>query len=91
LTDDDAAQLAAAMLDARNNELVAARHLRRDVYEARAEGRESSYGLLFAEEGQKGRVLLALHAMDKKTQGMPISAIDLAERRLSERRRRDVG
>lgn len=76
------------MLDVRRNGLVAARHLRGDLYELRAEGLEASYRLLFAEEGAKGRVLLALHGISKKTQRTPPQALDLAERRLADWRRR---
>jgi len=88
LTDVDAAQVGAAMLDVRRNGLRVARHLRGELYEVRAEGVDASYRLLFAEEGAKGRVLLALHAISKKAQKTPSQAIDLAERRLTDWRRR---
>lgn len=88
LTDADAAVVVAAMLDVRRAGLIAARHLRGDLYEVRAEGVHGSYRLLFAEEGAKGRVLLALHAVSKKTQKSPAKEIDLAERRLADWRRR---
>lgn len=76
------------MIDVRRNGLVAARHLRGALYEVRAEGVDASYRLLFAEQGAKGRVLLALHAISKKTQRTPPQAIDLAERRLANWNRR---
>ena len=63
LSDSDAAEVVAAMADVRKNGLVAARHLRGEIYEVRADGLEASYRLLFAEEGAKGRVLLGLHAL----------------------------
>ena len=88
LSDADAAALAAAMLDVRENGLVAARHPRGEIYEVRAESASSSYRLLFAEEGTKGRVLLGLHAFSKKTQRTPAQAIELATRRLADWRRR---
>jgi phage-related protein len=88
LSDVDAADVAAAMLDVRTSGLVAARHLRGELYEVRAEGADASYRLLFAEEGAKGRVLFALHAFSKKTQRTPPQAIDLAARRLADWRRR---
>jgi phage-related protein len=88
LNDVDAAQIAAAMVDVRQNGLRAARHLRAEVYEVRAEGVDASYRLLFAEEGAKGQVLLALHAISKKTQKTPPQAVELAERRLADWRRR---
>jgi len=76
------------MLDVQKNGLAAARHLRGELYEVRAEGVGSSYRLLFAEEGARGRILLALHAINKKTRKTPPQAIDLAERRLADWRRR---
>jgi phage-related protein len=88
LSDVDAAEVAAAMVDVRRNGLRAARHLRGELYEVRAEGVDASYRLLFAEEGARGRVLLALHAISKKTQRTPPQAIELAERRLADWRRR---
>jgi phage-related protein len=88
LSDADAAALAAAMLDVRENGLVAARHLRGEIYEVRAEAASASYRLLFAEEGAKGRVLLGLHAFSKKTKRTPPQAIELAARRLADWRRR---
>ncbi|HZU80435.1 MAG TPA: type II toxin-antitoxin system RelE/ParE family toxin [Acidimicrobiales bacterium] len=88
LSDVDAAEIVAALADVRMNGLVAARHLRGEIYEVRAEGREASYRILFAEEGAKGRVLLALHAFSKKTQKTPPQTLSLAERRLVDWRRR---
>ncbi len=79
------------MADVRRNGLVAARHLRGELYEVRAEGADASYRLLFAEEGAKGRVLLALHSISKKTQKTPPQAIALAQRRLADWRRRAAG
>lgn len=76
------------MLDVRKNGLIAARHLRGQLYEVRADGAGASYRLLFAEERAKGRVLLALHAISKKSQKTPLQEIGLAERRLAEWRRR---
>ncbi|HTX00382.1 MAG TPA: type II toxin-antitoxin system RelE/ParE family toxin [Acidimicrobiales bacterium] len=88
MSDADAAEVTAAMLDVRENGLVAARHLRGEIYEARAEGVSASYRLLFAEEGSKGRVLLGPHAFSKKTRRTPAQAIELAARRLADWRRR---
>jgi len=51
--DADAAQIVGAMFDVRRNGLIAARHLRGDVYEVRADARHASYRLLFAEEGTR--------------------------------------
>jgi len=60
------------------------------LYEVRAEGMDASYRLLFAEEGTKGRILLALHAFSKKTQKTPPQVIELAARRLSDWQRRSA-
>ena len=78
------------MADVRRNAMVAARHLKGELYEVRAEGIHASYRLVFAEEGAKGRVLLALHAISKKTQKTSPQAIALAERRLRDWRHRDA-
>jgi len=88
LTDADAASVVAAMLDVRKAGLVAARHLRGDLYEVRAQGAHGSYRVLFAEEGAKGRVLLAVHAVSKKMQKTPAKEVELAERRLADWRHR---
>jgi len=65
-----------------------ARHLRKEIYEARADGDTSSFRVLFASEGAKGRVLLALVAFRKQTQRTPPRIIDLALRRLADWRER---
>jgi len=54
----------------------------------RGEGDRQSFRVLFAQEG-RGRVLLALEALHKKTQRTPPEASRLAERRLAEWRARD--
>jgi len=56
------------MADVRAEGLRVARHLRGEIYEVRAEGARVSVRVLFAQEGEKGRVLLALEAFEKKTQ-----------------------
>lgn len=88
LDDVDAAAVAAAMKDVREQGRVAARHLRGDIYEVRAEGRRQTFRLLFAEEGQHGHDLLALSGFSKKTQKTPPGEIELAERRLRDWRDR---
>ncbi|MCA1695904.1 MAG: hypothetical protein LC749_14900, partial [Actinobacteria bacterium] len=60
LSDVDAAAVAAAMREVAVIGLEAARHLRGDVYEVRADGDRQAYRLLFATEGRQGQVLLAL-------------------------------
>jgi phage-related protein len=88
LSDINAAAIAAAMKDVREAGLAAARHLRGEIYEVRADGDRQTFRILFASEGQRGQVLLALDAFSKKTQKTPPQKIQLAERRLSEWRRR---
>jgi phage-related protein len=88
LSDIDAAAVVAAMRDVRETGLAAARHLRGDIYEVRADGDRQTYRILFAPEGRRSRVLLALEAFSKKTQKTPPEKIRLAERRLVDWRRR---
>jgi phage-related protein len=88
LSDIDAAAVVAAMRDVRETGLAAARHLRGDIYEVRADGDRQTYRILFAPEGRRSRVLLALEAFLKKTQKTPPEKIRLAERRLADWRRR---
>jgi phage-related protein len=68
--------------------LTAARHLRGAIYEVRADAERASYRILFAVEGKRGQVLLALEAVAKQTRKTPPSAIALAERRLKDWRSR---
>jgi phage-related protein len=89
LESTDAAAVAAAMSAVRRFGLKAARHLRGDVYEVRADGDRVSYRILFALEGTKRQVvLLSLHAFVKKTQKTRPEEIELAEKRLAEWRAR---
>lgn len=71
--------------------VLAARHLRGDIYEVRAKGDGSIYRVLFAREGRRGQVLLALSAFQKKTQRTPRREIELAGRRLTDWRARGDG
>jgi phage-related protein len=66
----------------------AARHLKGDVYEVRADGDRQTFRILFANEGKSGQILLSLEAFSKKTQKTPPDKIRLAERRLADWRRR---
>ena len=68
--------------------MVAARHLDGDIWEVRVDGDRVIYRILFAEEGARGRVLLALEGFKKKTQKTPLATIQLAKRRLADWRRR---
>lgn len=88
LSDEDAAEVAAAMADVREAGLSVARHLRGDIYEVRAEGHHVALRILFAQEGKKGRILLALEGFAKTTRKTPPRLIELAERRLADWRAR---
>jgi len=81
---EDRTAIYAAMLEVTREGMPAARHLRGDIYELRADGADESYRLLFAPEGRKGRILFALNAFSKRTQRTPSRMIELAERRLSD-------
>lgn len=88
LSDLDAAAVVAAMNEVRDFGIKYARHLRGDIYEVRADGERVIYRVLFAQEGSKGRVLLALEGFVKKTRTTPKQVLDLAEKRLKDWRRR---
>src|SRR5262249_17846502 len=88
LDDDSAANVAAAMADVRRNGIEVAKHLRGDIYEVVADAPARTVRVLFALEGKRGQVLLAVVAFDKKTQKTPLRLLALAERRLAEWRER---
>jgi len=88
LSDGDAAAVLAAMQEVRDQGLQAARHLDGDIWEVRVDGDRVIYRILFAEEGSKSQVLLALEGLKKKTQKTPPATIALAKRRLADWRRR---
>src|SRR5450432_2400575 len=86
LTDEQAAAVVAAMKDVAENGLVAARHLRGEVYEVRAEAERQAFRVLFAQE--TSFILLSLSGFQKKRQRTPPDEIALAETRLADWRRR---
>lgn len=88
LSDADKADLLAAMKEVRRDGARAARHLRGDLYEVRADGERVIYRVLFATEGERGQVLLSLAAFNKKTRRTPPEQIRLAESRLRDWRSR---
>lgn len=83
-----AAEVAAAMKDVAVHGLSVARHLRDEIFEIRVSCDTVDHRILFAREGKKGRILLALEAFEKKTPKTPTRLIDLAESRLQDWRRR---
>ena len=88
LTDEEVAAIVAGMKEVAVNGARAARHLKDDIYEVRADAPTRSFRLLFSAEGRYGQVLLSLSAFEKRTQKTPPSEIALAESRLSDWRRR---
>lgn len=90
LSDSDAASVLAGMAEVRDLGLVAARHLDGDIWEVRIDGDRVIYRILFAPEGRRGQVLLALEAFNKKTRKTPPATVALAKRRLSDWRRRGI-
>lgn len=88
LPDEEVAAIVAAMKEVALEGLIAARHLRGDIYEVRAVADRASYRVLFAVEGRRSQVLLSLEAFAKKSQKTPGYLIGLAERRLRDWRRR---
>jgi phage-related protein len=91
LPSGDRDEILAALKDVQVNGLDVARHLRGDIYEVRAEGRQATYRVLFATEGVRSQVLLGLSGFSKKTQKIPPGEIALAERRLRDWRARARG
>jgi phage-related protein len=86
--DEDKAAILAAMGEVRREGMRAARHLRGELFEVRADGERVIYRILFAREGERGQVLLSLLAFNKKTQKTPPAQIELAARRLRDWRSR---
>lgn len=88
LDDEDAAAVAMALKEVEEQGLWVARHLRGPIHEVRANGGRVIYRILFAPQGRRGHVLLALTAFKKKTQKTPPQVIRLAEQRLRDWERR---
>jgi phage-related protein len=88
LSDSDAAAVLAGMAEVRALGLRAARHLDGDIWEVRVDGDRVIYRILFAQEGGRGQILLAMHGFKKSTQRTPPAMLQLARRRLADWRRR---
>jgi phage-related protein len=82
LGDDDVAAIMDAMREVKVKGLASARHLDGDIYEVRADGDRAIYRVLFAPQGRRNQVLLALEALKKKTQKTPPQTVKLAKQRL---------
>jgi phage-related protein len=89
LSDEEVAAVGAAMKKVAREGLVAARHLRGDLYEVRASADRRAFRLLFAQEARF--VLLSLSGFLKKTQRTPAAELAVAEWRLADWRRRGRG
>jgi phage-related protein len=88
LSDEDAAEVVAAMDDVERWGVTAAKHVEGEIYEVKAEGDRQTFRVLFAQEGEHDQVLLALVGLSKKQQKLPREAIELARRRLRDWRSR---
>jgi phage-related protein len=84
----DAVAVIAEMRAVAREGLARARHLRGDLYEVRADGHHATFRVIFATEGRRGQVLLAIGAFSKKTRRTPENALLTAERRLRDWRTR---
>ena len=88
MSDHDAAAIVAAMKEVQVSGTTAARHLRGELFEVRADGEHQTFRILFATEGRTQQVLLALEGFSKKTQKTPPEVIRRAEKRLADWHRR---
>ena len=88
LTDEDIAEIVAAMKEVRGEGLRSARHLQGKLYEVRADGPRCTHRIMFAPQGKRNQILLALAGFKKKTQKTPPQMIHLAQRRLRDWERR---
>ena len=88
LSDEDAADVIAAMKMVTSEGIRVAKHVEDEIYELKAEGDRQTFRVLFAQEGERDQVLLALEALSKKQQRLPREAIELAKRRLRDWRAR---
>ena len=88
LTDEEVAAVVAGMKDVAENGLPAAKHIRGDIYEVRADAPTRSFRLLFSAEGRFKQVLLSLSGFSKKTQKTPPRELERAEGRLRDWRDR---
>lgn len=85
---EDYTAVTAAMMDVARHGMDMARHMRGDIYEARASGKDVIYRVLFAQEGKKGRILLSVEIFEKKTEQTDERKIRNALRRLADWRAR---
>lgn len=84
----DREAIRAALREIRTHGRTFARHLRGDLYEVRVSSRGRAWRVVFAAEGSRHHVLLALSSFEKKSQKTPDRELELAERRLKDWRSR---
>jgi phage-related protein len=87
---EDRSAVAAAMKDVRIHGNSVAHHLRGEIYEVIARAGRRQYRILCAPEGRPDQILLAVHAILKKTPSVPSREIALAEQRVRDWRSRRV-
>ena len=68
-----------AVAAVRDHGLQAARHLDGEIWEVRVDGYRVIYRILFAQEGSRGQILLALEGLNKKSRKTPPATIALAK------------
>lgn len=85
---EERAEIAAAMKEVRNDGLAAARHLKGDIYEVKADTSEKFFRVLFAADGKHKQVLLSFVAFAKKSNKTPPAELELANKRLKDWRKR---
>lgn len=90
LTDDELAAIVAGMKDVAERGLPAAKHLRGDIYEVRADASTRSFRLLFSAEGRFSQILLSLSVFAKKAQKTPLRELERTETRLRDWRDRGI-
>ena len=87
LRDEEAAEVVAAMREVREEGLTAARKLRGDIWEVRADGNRVIHRVLFAPEGRRGLSCSRWPGSPRRRRRRP-DLIALAERRLADWRSR---
>ncbi|MEA3511083.1 MAG: type II toxin-antitoxin system RelE/ParE family toxin [Actinomycetota bacterium] len=85
---DERAAVVAAMKDVTIHGNSVAHHLRGEIFEVIARAKRRQYRILYSTEGKSDHILLAVHAIVKKTPSVPGRDIALAEQRVSDWRSR---
>jgi len=88
LSDEDAADIVAAMKVVAKEGVRHAKHVEGEIYEVKAEGNRQTFRILFVRKGEHHQVLLALEAFSKKQERLPRETIELTKRRLRDWRAR---